>query len=47
MFDFIKNMWIMRNYSTDQVQKCVTKNYISQDQANTVLSTQQVTIETQ
>lgn len=44
MFEFIKNQWIMRKYSQVQVQTCVNKGYITQEQANTILATQQVII---
>ena len=32
----------MKKYTATQVQNCVTKGYITQDQANTILATPQV-----
>jgi hypothetical protein len=40
MYNFILNQWIMGKYTTTQIQNCVTKGYITQDQANTILATQ-------
>ena len=42
MYNFILNQWIMKKYTATQVQNCVTKGYITQDQANTILATPQV-----
>lgn len=44
MYDFILGQWIMRVYTVERVQKCVTKNYITQAQADAILATQQVTV---
>lgn len=43
MYEFILNMWVMRKYTVDQVNLCVTKGYITQAQANEVLTTVQIT----
>lgn len=43
MYDFIKNMWIMGRYTTTNITNCVTKGYITQDQANTIIVMEQVT----
>lgn len=43
MYDFVLNQWIMKKFDTAKVQLCATKGYITQDQANTILATQQVT----
>ncbi len=42
MYDFIKNQWILGKYTTVNIEKCVTKGYITQDQANTIMSMNQV-----
>lgn len=41
MYDFILNMWIMGRIDTAKVQTCVTKGYITQDEANMILDTPQ------
>jgi hypothetical protein len=41
MYGFILNQWIMEKYTVDKVNLCVTKGYITQDQANTILDTPQ------
>lgn len=46
MYDFILNQWILRTYTIERVQKCVTKNYITQTEADTILATPQMTIVT-
>jgi hypothetical protein len=42
MYDFILYQWIMKKFTTDQVNKCVAKGYITQDQANMILATLQI-----
>lgn len=42
MFDFIKNQWIMGKYDTAKVELCVTKGFITQEQANVILVIKQV-----
>lgn len=42
MYDFILNQWILRKFTKTNVQNCVTKAYITQDQANTILSNSQI-----
>ncbi|SPF33826.1 conserved hypothetical protein [Candidatus Desulfosporosinus infrequens] len=42
MYDFILNMWVLQTFTQAQVQNCVTKGYINQDQANTILATPQI-----
>ena len=32
----------MGKYTTTQIATCVTKNYITQEQADTIISTQQI-----
>lgn len=44
MYDFIKNMWIMGRYTATNIDNCVNKGYITQDQANTIIAIAQVTI---
>lgn len=45
--DFILNQWIMRKYSETNIANCVTKGYITQEQANIILATQQIEVSTQ
>jgi len=47
MYNFILNQWILRAYDETNIANCVTKGYITQDQANTILSTPQVEVSTQ
>jgi hypothetical protein len=47
MYDFIKNMWIMRRYTTTNITNCVTKSYITQTQADTIMAMSQVEVSTQ
>ena len=42
MYEFILNMWKMRRFTDIQVQKCVTKGFITQIQADEILATPQV-----
>lgn len=42
MFNFILFQWVMRKFTADQVNACVTKKFITQDQADTILETQQI-----
>ncbi|RFU70343.1 XkdX family protein [Peribacillus saganii] len=42
MYNFIRNQWIMGKYTPEQVQNAVTKGYITQEQADTILATPQV-----
>ncbi|WP_170816424.1 hypothetical protein [Clostridium beijerinckii] len=46
MYDFIKNMWIMRKYAEINISNCVDKAYITQEQANTIMTMEQVTTTT-
>ena len=41
-YDFILYQWFYRKVTSDQVQTLVTKGYITQDEANTILSTAQI-----
>lgn len=43
MFEFIKGQWIMRNIDADKVNSYVPR-WITQEQANTIIATPQVTI---
>ena len=43
MYDFILNQWVMKKFTQTNIANCVTKGYITQDQANTILATQQIT----
>jgi len=42
LYNFVLNMWIMKNFTQAQVQTCVTKGYITQEEATTILATPQV-----
>jgi hypothetical protein len=42
MYDFIKNMWIMKEFTMVNVANSVTKGYITQEQANEILAMPQV-----
>lgn len=41
MYDFILNQWILGEFDAIRVNKCVPK-WISQEQANTIIATPQV-----
>lgn len=41
MYNFILNMWIMKRYTETNISNCVTKGYITQEQADTILATPQ------
>ncbi|MDR3595083.1 XkdX family protein [Clostridium sp.] len=43
MYEFIKNQWILGKYTAANIANCVTKGYITQDQANTITAIDQVT----
>jgi len=42
MYDYILNMWMLTSFTQVQIQNCVTKGYITQAQATTILATPQV-----
>ncbi len=42
MYDFIKNQWVLGRYTTTNIANCVTKGYITQDQANLILNTPKI-----
>lgn len=42
--DFISNQWIMRKYTEVNISKCVVKGYITQAQADVILTTPQVEV---
>lgn len=39
MYDFLYYMWILGKADESKIQYAVTKGYITQEQANTILST--------
>jgi hypothetical protein len=43
MYDFLKNMWIMRRVTEVNLSNAVTKGYITAEQKDTILATPQVT----
>lgn len=43
MYNFILNMWIMKRIDAIKVQSYVTKGYITQAEADMILTTPQVT----
>jgi hypothetical protein len=42
MYQFILNQWILRKYTETQVQNAVVKGYITQEQADTILTTPKI-----
>lgn len=42
MYNFVLNQWILGRFTQTQVQNCVTKGYIIQEQADTILATPQL-----
>ena len=42
MYNFILNMWVMKRIDQAKVQSYVTKEYISQEEANMILATPQI-----
>lgn len=42
MYNFILNMWVMKRIDQAKVQSYVTKEYISQEEANMILDTPQI-----
>lgn len=40
-YEFIKNMWIMGRYNSTNIAKCVTKEYITQEEADTIIAMEQ------
>ncbi|MGG3383088.1 hypothetical protein [Heyndrickxia faecalis] len=42
MYQFILNMWIMRKADSDYVKECVLKGYLTQEECDTILGTNQV-----
>ena len=38
MYEFIKNQWILGNYDSVRIAKCVTKGYITQTQADEIMA---------
>ena len=43
MYDYIKNQWIMGKFTSVNIQKCVAKGYITQDQADGIMKIPQIT----
>ena len=43
MYQFILNMWIMRKANEEYVRACATKGYITQQEADIILATPQMT----
>jgi hypothetical protein len=42
MYEFILGQWVMRKFTEEQVDLCVTKGYITQEQAAGILSERQI-----
>lgn len=42
MYQYLLNMWIMRRVTETQINACVAKLYISQNEADMILATPQV-----
>lgn len=43
MYGFILNMWIMNRINETKVQSYIPKGYITQEEANIILATPQIT----
>lgn len=43
MYDFILNQWILGKYTATNIANCVNQGYVTQDQANIILTIAQVT----
>lgn len=41
MYEFLLNMWVMHRITAAQVQNAVTKNYLTQKEADMILATPQ------
>lgn len=44
MYEFIKNMWIMRRYEIKNVNNCVKKGYITKEESILILNMPQITL---
>ena len=44
MYNFILNQWVLRAYDETNIVNCVTKKYITQTQADTIMTIPQVTV---
>lgn len=42
MYDFIKIQWMLRKFREANIANCVTKGYITQEQADTILAMPQI-----
>ena len=42
MYQFLLNMWIMRKVDSEYLQRCVTLNYITQEEKDIITATPQV-----
>lgn len=43
MYQFLLNQWILRKITAERIQTAVTKGFITQEEANTILETPQAT----
>lgn len=41
-YDFLLNLWVLNRLSEAQINTAVSKGYITQEQANTILNTPKV-----
>jgi hypothetical protein len=44
MYDYIKNQWIMSKFTKINIDKCVSKGYINQEQADEIMAMNQIII---
>jgi len=42
LYPFLLNLWVMNRLTDAQVQNAVTKEYITQDEANAILATPKI-----
>jgi len=42
MYKFILNQWILGKYTATNISNCVNKGYITQNQANTIITMETV-----
>lgn len=38
MYEYIKNMWVMGKFNATNVANCITKNFITQAQADEIMA---------
>ena len=43
-YKFVLNQWVIRAYTVDNVMACVTKKFITSEEAQTILNTPQIEV---